>query len=128
MKKALLFLAVPALLFFAGCGNSKTETSAVMPGMMEQNLKINGSNLVVMIPDSSKGKAEIVEQSWGAVEIKVGPDFQISIEEGDGDMALTKSDIKDAAVFKFQRYLKDEPSLLFWEAKNADIPDSRFHF
>ncbi len=127
MKKTLLLLAAPALLFFAGCG-SKPAPAAAMPGMVEKTFKVNGSNLTIMVPDSTKGIAEITEQPSGATEIKVGADFQISVEEGEGDIALTKSDVKDAAVFKFQRYLKDEPALLFWESKNADIPDSRFHF
>ncbi len=129
MKKALLLIAAPALLFFLSCGGSKTEESnAPMPGMMEVGLKINGNNLSIMVPDSSKGKMEIIEQSWGATEIKVGTAFQISIEEGDGDIALIKSDITGNEVFKLQRYLKDEPTLLFWEGKNADLPDARFHF
>lgn len=129
MKHTLLLLATSALLFFSSCGGPKTEEStAPLPGMMEVGLKINGTDLLIMIPDSSKGKMEIIEQSWGATEIKVGPGFQISIEEGDGDIALIKSDITGNEVFKLQRYLKDEPSLLFWEGKNPNIPDARFHF
>ncbi len=128
MKNILLLLAAPALIFFSSCGHSKKDDTALMPGMMEVTFKISGTNLSIMVPDSSKGKMEIVEQSWGATEIKVGTDFQISIEEGDGDIALIKSDITGNEVFKLQRYLKDEPALLFWEGKNADMPDPRFHF
>jgi len=128
MKKILLLLATPALLFFSSCGGSKTEESAPIPGMMVVDLKINGNALSIMVPDSSKGKMEMVEQSWGATEIKVGPDFQISIEEGDGDVALVKSDVTGNEVFKLQRYITDEPTLLFWEEKNADLPSARFHF
>lgn len=129
MKNTLLLLAIPALLFFASCGGSKTEEStAAMPGMAEVVFKINGNSLSVMVPDSSKGKMEMTEQSWGATEFKVGSDFQISIEEGDGDVALIKSDITGNEVFKLQRYLIDEPALLFWESKNADMADARFHF
>jgi hypothetical protein len=128
MKKTLLLLATPALLFFSSCGGSKTEEPTLMPGMMEVVFKINGNNLSVMVPDSTVGKLEMVEQSWGATEFKVGPNFQISIEESDGDVALIKSDITGNDVFKLQSYIKDEPTLLFWEAKNADLPSSRFHF
>ena len=128
MKKILLLLATPALLFFLGCGGSKTEESAPMPGMMGVSFKINGNDISVMVPDSTKGKMELVEQSWGATEIKVGTDFQISIEEGDGDIELIKSDIAGNEVFKLQRYVADEASLLFWEEKNADLPSARFHF
>ena len=123
MKKILLLLAAPAILFFASCG-SKTEETAAMPGMTEVQLKINGNNLSIMVPDSTKGKMEMVEQSWGATEIKVGKDFQISIEEGEGDVALTKSDIAGNDVNKFKRYVKDEPTLLFWE---SEITAPEFH-
>ena len=128
MKKTLLLLATPALLFLLNCGGPKKETPVSMPGMKEVNLKINGNNLSIMVPDSTKGKMELIEQPSGITEIKVNTDFQISIEEGDGDIALVKSDIAGNAVFKLQRYLKDEPTFLFWESKNADLPGPRFHF
>ena len=128
MKKTLLLLATPALLFLLSCGGPKKETPVSMPGMKEVNLKINGNNLSIMAPDSTKGKMELIEQPSGITEIKVNTDFQISIEEGDGDIALVKSDIAGNAVFKLQRYLKDEPTFLFWESKNTDLPGPRFHF
>jgi hypothetical protein len=128
MKKTLLVLAAPALFFIASCGGSKTEENKTMEGMKEYTLKINGNDLSVMVPDSTIGLLEVTEQSWGAVELKVGANFNMSIEENDGDVALMKTDINGNEVFKLQRYIKDEPTLLFWEAKNVDMPDPRFHF
>ena len=128
MKKALVLFAAPVIILFTSCGGSKTEESSPIACMMVVDLKINGNDLSVVVPDSSKGKMEMVEQSWGATEIKVGADFQISIEEGDGDVALVKSDVTGNEVFKLQRYITDEPTLLFWEEKNADLPSARFHF
>lgn len=128
MKKVLLLLAAPAILFFAACGGSKTEEKTTIPGMMETSIKVNSNDLSIMIPDSTKGVAEIMEQPWGATEIKVGTDFHISVEENEGDIALMKTDITGNEVFKLQRYLKDEPALLFWESKNENMPDARFHF
>ena len=125
MKKILLLLAAPAILFLAGCGSKPEDTTASIPGMMEVQLKINGNALSIMVPDSTKGKLEMVEQSWGATEIKVGKDFQISIEEGEGDVALMKSDIAGNDVNKFKRYVKDEPTMLFWE---SEITAPEFHF
>ena len=126
MKKLVLLLATPAIIFYASCGNSKKDdTATTIPGMIELSLKINGNQLSIMVPDSTKGKMEVVEQSWGATEIKVGKDFQISISEGEGDIALTKSDISGNDVNKFKRFLKDEPKLLFWESQ---ITDPEFHF
>ena len=96
--------------------------------MMKVQLSIAGDTLSMIIPDSTKGKVEIVEQPWGATEIKVGKDFQLSVEPGEGDVTLAKSDIAGDEVFKLQRYLTDEPALLFWESKIADMPNSNFHF
>jgi hypothetical protein len=126
MKKIFLLLATPAVLFFAGCGDSKTEeTTTSLPGMMETNISVNGNQLSIMVPDSTKGKLEVVEQSWGATEIKVGKEFQISITESEGDIALTKSDIAGNDVNKFKRFVKDEPTLVFWE---SEITGPEYHF
>ena len=126
MKKVLLLLAAPAVLFFASCGGSKEEeTAASIPGMMETSITINGNAISLMVPDSTKGKLEVVEQSWGATEIKVGKEFQLSIEEGEGDGALMKSDIAGNDVNKFKRYVSDEPTLLVWE---SEITAPEFHF
>ncbi|MGQ0827737.1 MAG: hypothetical protein ACT4ON_05020 [Bacteroidota bacterium] len=125
MKKVLLLLVAPAILFFTSCGDSKKEETAVLPGMTEVSIKINGNTLSIMVPDSTRGKMEIVEQSWGATEIKVGKEFQISISEGEGDIALMKSDIAGNDVNKFKRFVKDEPTLLFWE---SEITEPEFHF
>lgn len=125
MKKVFLLLVAPALLFVASCGGSKKEETAALPGMIEVDIKINGNALSIMVPDSTRGKMEIVEQSWGATEIKVGKEFQISISEGEGDIALMKSDIAGNDVNKFKRFIKDEPTLLFWE---SEITEPEFHF
>ncbi len=127
MKKIfLLLLCAPTLSLVISCGGSKTDQpTSTIPGMREVILKINGNPLSIMVPDSTKGKLEMIEQSWGATEIKVGKDFQISISEGEGDIALTKSDIAGNDVNKFKRYVKDEPTLLFWESQ---ITDSEYHF
>ena len=126
MKKVLILLAAPAMLLLASCGGSKTEeTTTTIPGMTETTITVNGNKLDIMVPDSTKGKLEVVEQSWGATEIKVGKEFQISVTEGEGDIALTKSDIAGNDVNKFKRFVKDEPALVFWE---SEITEPEFHF
>ncbi len=125
MKKLYFILFASAVYFISSCGGAKTEGTAVPPGMQEVQLKINGNPLSIIVPDAQKGKLEVTEQSWGATEVKVGKDFQISITEGDGDIALTKSDIAGNDVNKFRRYVKDEPTILFWESQ---ITEPEFHF
>jgi len=128
MKKIVLLIALPAVFILTSCGGAKTEETVSIPGMMETEIVINGNKLSVMVPDSTKGKLESLDQQWGATELKVGKNFQISIEEGEGDIVLAKSDIAGDDVFKLQRYIKDEPTIIFWESKNDNLPDSRFHF
>lgn len=126
MKQALLLLALSAILINTGCENPKKENVVtVKPGMMELNLKVNGNSLTITVPDSSIGKLEVAEQSWGATEIKVGKHFQLSISEGQGDINLKKSDISGDEVNKFKRYIKEEPNTLFWESA---ITEPEFHF
>ena len=127
MKKILLVLITPIIILLGGCGNSKkNDTSSSMSGMKEVILKVNGTPLSLMVPsDSTKGKLEIVEQNWGATEIRIGKDFQITISEGDGNIPLIKGDISNNDVNKFKRFVKDEPTLLFWESQ---ITEPEFHF
>lgn len=125
MKKIVLLLIVPTVIFFAACGGKKEDAKNSIPGMMEVNLKINGNELSIMVPDSTKGKMDMVEQSWGATEIKIGKEFQISISEGEGDMPLMQSDIAGNDVNKFKRFVKEEPALIFWE---SEITQPEFHF
>lgn len=126
MKKVILLLVLSAIIVSPGCNNTKKEgVASVEPGMMELELKVNGNSLVITVPDSSIGKLEVTDQSWGATEIKVGRNFQLSISEGEGDITLKKSDIAGDEINKFKRYLKEEPGTLFWESA---ITEPEFHF
>lgn len=128
MKKVLILLAAPVIICFTSCGGSKAEEEVILPGMMKAQVIVASDTLSMVIPDSTKGKVEIIQQPWGATEIKVGDAFQISIEQGEGDVTLVKSDIAGDEVFKLQRFIIDEPTLVFWEAKIGDMPNSNFHF
>ena len=123
MKKIFYLTFVTALLTIAGCGSKKQE-SVIIPGMMEMDLSSKGMPIIINVPDSTKGKIEITPQSWGAIEIKVGKDFQISISEGAGDIALAKSDVAGNEVNKFKKYLIDEPNIILYE---SEITQPEFH-
>jgi hypothetical protein len=127
MKKLLYLLAIP-LLAFVSCNGSKSESEESLEGMKEVKIILLDDSLSVWVPSNIQGNMDIVQQNWGATEIKIGENFQISIEQSEGDIALQKSDIEGNDVFKLQRYIKDEPTMLFWESKIPDMENSTFHF
>ena len=122
MKKIFLLLTATGLIALAGCSGKKESTK--IPGMMELDLSSHGLPIMISVPDSARNKFEIVTQSWGATEIKVGKDFQISISEGDGDITLAKSDVAGNDVNKFKRYVIDEPTTILYE---SEITEPEFH-
>ncbi len=128
MKNRFLLLLAPAIIFLASCGGTKKEETVSLPGMKQVDITINGNALTVIVPDFTKGPLQIVEKPWGATEISVGTDFQISIEEGPGDIALLKSDIAADDVYKLQKFITDNPKLVFWEVKILDMEGTKFHF
>jgi hypothetical protein len=127
MKKISSFFAVIVTLTFAACGpkDDGSGNSGVPQGMMALDLSQYGYNVSINVPDSSVGPLEVVQQSWGAVEIKVGKAFQVSVKDGQGDIPLKKSDIAGNDVNKFKRYVVDEPNALLWESQ---IMEPEFHF
>ncbi|HRD38122.1 MAG TPA: hypothetical protein PLC65_05785, partial [Bacteroidia bacterium] len=79
----------------------------------------------IFVPDTTNSKMEIMEQTWGALEIKIGKDFQLSITEDPGDMELRKTDIQGDEVNKFKSFVVDEPTTIMWE---SEITKPEFHF
>ena len=128
MKRILLLMTIPAIIFFASCGGSKVEEEVILPGMMKVEFAVAGDTLSMIVPDSSKGKLDLIEQGWGATELRIGENFQISVEEGEGDIAMLKNDIDIDDVYQLQKYVVDQPDLLFWESKIPIMPTSNFHF
>ncbi len=126
-SKLLITLSLIATVIFSGCGNKKESQDLTPPqGMRYLDISRTGMNLYVLTPDSTIGILDTVMQSWGAYEIKVGKDFQISVEEGDGDIEMIKSDNANNDVNKWKQYLVQEPTTLVWESAVADMPE--FHF
>jgi hypothetical protein len=125
MKKIFLILSATAVLF--SCSNEKKEEIS-MAGMMELDLTSYGLPITINIPDSTKGRLQVVEQSWGAREITVGKAFRISINEGEDDIQLQKSDNTANEVKKLKKYVVDEPITIFYEMEIPSINQSEFHF
>jgi hypothetical protein len=127
MKKILTLLsALTIATAFTSCGGKETKEDVQAPaGMVALDLSKYGKQFSIFVPDTTAAKLSIVEQSWGALEIKVGKTFQLSITEDPGDIELKKSDIKSNDVNVFKSYVVEEPLTIMWE---SEITKPEFHF
>ena len=127
MKNTLiLFSALTLSVLFTSCGNKETKQDIQAPaGMFALDLSKYGKQFSVFVPDTTSAKLEVTEQSWGALEVKVGKNFHISITEDPGDMELRKSDIKSNDINIFKSFVVDEPLSIMWESL---ITKPEFHF
>jgi hypothetical protein len=122
-----LITALALVITLPGCGDKKEDQPKVEApaGMMTLDLSKYGKPFTIFVPDSTVGKLEITEQSWGALEIRVGKNFQMSITEDPGDIELRKTDIKADDVNKFKAFVIEEPTTIMWE---SEITKPEFHF
>lgn len=131
MKKILLLAAFISLITLAGCGNKGGDNanSDVPQGMVAADLSAQGLQILINVPDSSSGPLEITENAQGGADVKVGKNFQITVTEGAGDMAMKKNDITSDAVRKFVKYIgdKEDPNAILWEWQIEGM-DPEFHF
>ncbi len=118
---------VPAILFFTllSCGSKKNEEIVAPQGMHTLNLNGYGKPFVIFVPDTVAAKLTIVEQSNGALDIKVGKNFAISINEQAADLNMKRQDLKDDEVNKLKGFIADEPNAIMWESQ---VVEPEFHF
>ncbi|MBK7666913.1 MAG: hypothetical protein IPJ32_05865 [Sphingobacteriaceae bacterium] len=122
-----LITALALIVTLQSCGGKKDEQVAVEApaGMITLDLSKYGKPFTIFVPDSTFGKMEVIEQTWGALEIRIGKDFQLSITEDPGDVELRKTDIKGDEVNKFKSFIVEEPTTIMWE---SEITKPEFHF
>ena len=127
MKKILIALAALAITTtITSCGGGEKKEAIQAPaGMIALDLSKFGKQFSIFVPDTTTSKLMITEQSWGALEIKVGKAFQISITEDPGDIELKKSDIKSNDINIFKSYIVEEPLSIMWE---SEITKLEYHF
>lgn len=127
MKTLLTLLSVVILsVSFTACGDKNEKENIQAPaGMVALDLSRFGKQFSIFVPDTTAAKLEITEQSWGALEVKVGKNFRISITEDPGDIELRKSDIKSNDVNIFKSYVVEEPLTIMWE---SEITKPEYHF
>lgn len=127
MKKLITLLsAFTFSLVITSCGGKETKQNVEAPaGMVALDLSKYGKQFSVFVPDTIASKLEVIEQTWGALEIKVGKNFHLSITEDPGDIELRKSDIKSNDVNIFKSFIVDEPLTIMWE---SEITKPEYHF
>ncbi len=128
MKKTFIALiALVGMYILSSCGDGKPKQEPIVApeGMNVLDLSRYGKPFAIFIPDTTQAKLEIAEQTYGALDIKVGPNFAISISEQLEDLELKKSEIKDDEVNKFKSFIVEEPGAIMWE---SEITEPEFHF
>ena len=121
-----LLSALTLSLTFISCGNKDAKENIQAPaGMVALDLSRYGKQFSIFVPDTTAAKLEVTEQSWGALEIKIGKNFRMSITEDPGDIELRKSDIKSNDVNIFKSYVVEEPLTIMWE---SEITKPEYHF
>lgn len=118
---------VPVVLMLAcvSCGSKKNEEIVAPQGMHTLNLNRFGKPFAIFVPDTVASRLTITEQSNGALDIKVGNNFAISINEQAADIAMKKQDVQDDEVNKLKSFIADEPNALMWESQ---VVEPEFHF
>jgi hypothetical protein len=97
-------------------------------GLMEVDLSDYNIMATIMIPDESKGKAVIEENSMGGVDIQVGDRYGVIINPFGLTKEEFKNDLMDNGVYQIE--LKEESDMHFLYKRmitDADI-EPEFHF
>lgn len=127
MKKSIIkSLSIALFLSMCSCSGDKDNQEIIAPqGMHTLNLNRFGKPFAIFVPDTVANKLSFTEQTNGALDIRVGTNFAISINEQAADLEMRRMDIKDDEVNKFKTYITDEPTAILWE---SEIVQPEFHF
>lgn len=128
MKKIIsLFSALLLIGSLTSCGGKNKDQEAIVApqGMHVLDLTRYGKPFAIFVPDTVAAKLEVTQQTYGALDIKVGKNFAISINEQPADLELRKKDIKEDEVNKFKSFIAEDPNGIFWESA---IMQPEYHF
>ena len=128
MKKTIIIaLSAASSLIITSCGNKNAEQEPIVApqGMHVLDLTKYGKSFAIFVPDTVQNKLTIIEQSYGALDISVGPNFAVSISEQAEDIVSKKKEISEDEVNKLKSFVTDEPTAILWESA---ITEPEFHF
>jgi hypothetical protein len=128
-KQNLLFIAQVLIgisfLWILSCTGKNEKANKPPEGMVALDLGKFGKPFVLFVPDTTRAKLNITEQSSGALEVVVGNGFAMSINEQQADLGLLKKDLNDDEVNKLKSFIKDEPNAILWE---SEVVQPEYHF
>jgi hypothetical protein len=84
-----------------------------------------GKPFYLFVPDTLASKMTITEQLSGSLQIRVGKNFGIAINEQFADLQLLKEDLKNDEVNKLKKIHKDEAAAIIWE---SEVVSPEYHF
>jgi hypothetical protein len=118
-------IPVASLALLMGCGTSKQNDSVAPEGMFALSLSHYGKPFSIWVPDTNASQLKVEETSDGALNVRSGPDFGVSIYEQPADLILKKNDISNDEVNRLRAFITDSPSGIMWESQ---ITSPEFHF
>lgn len=114
---------VLCILCLSSCSNKPEQV--IPEGMCSIELQRYGKPFSILVPDTSKNPLSITEEASGALIVKAGKSFGLSIFEEQADLALKREDLKADEVNRLTAFISEEPNALFWE---SSITEPEFHF
>lgn len=104
---------------------STKEEQVIPEGMCSIDLQRYGKPFSMLVPDTAKNPLSISEEASGALLVRAGKNFGLSIFEEQADLALKREDLKADEVNRLTAFISEEPNALFWE---SSITEPEFHF
>ena len=123
-------------LFIFGCGekgnsdsaSEETNQAADYEQMREIDLKENGLEASIYVPDERKGKLMVESTAWGSTIIQVGERFQIEVVPFGLAVEEKKIELDGDLVYEVE-YLEETENLIKYSRTIRDSDqDAEYHF
>lgn len=126
-KKNLSILTLAVLLMSCegNAEKNKTKGQPLTQGMVWVDLSPYGKSFSLPVPDTANSALTITEEQDGALNLRSGRTFGMSIYEQEADLKLKKEDIKTDEVNRLKRFVREDKDGLIWESA---ITETEYHF
>jgi hypothetical protein len=118
-------LLLTVLLLSCGDDKKANKEQALPQGMVMADLSAYGKPFTVPVPDTTASPLTITEEQDGALSLRSGRSFGMSIYEQEADLKLKKDDIQADEVNRLKRMVREDKDGLIWESA---ITEPEHHF